>query len=87
MRLGTSPETRIVERLVGEHADLAVDQGGVDEPAAAGALALGERGEDADRGIDAGEDVGDRHAGALGLAVRRRRSSSMMPPMPWAMRS
>ena len=49
MRLGTLPETRIVERLVGEHADLAVDQRGVDQAAAAGLLALGQRGEDADR--------------------------------------
>ncbi len=62
-----------VERLVGEHADLAVDERGIDEAAATGALALGERGEDADRGIDAGENIGDRHPRALRLAVGRSR--------------
>ena len=71
MRLGTLAGDEIIERLVGEHADLAVDQGGVHQAAAAGALALVERGEDAHDRIDAGEDVGNRHAGALGFAVRR----------------
>ena len=74
MRLGTWPETRIVERLVGEHADLAVDQRGVHQAAAAGARALVQRGEDAHDRIDPGEDVGDRNPGALRLAIGQRRS-------------
>ena len=75
-----------VERLVGEHADLRIDQRGVDMAAAAGLLALGERRQDADHRIDAGEDVGDRNARARRLAVRRA-GQDMKPPMPCAMRS
>ena len=39
--------------------------------AAAGPLALVQRGEDSHDRIDAGEDIGDRNPGALGLAIRR----------------
>ena len=62
---------QIVQRLIGQHADLGVDQRGVDIGALAGLLALHERGENADDRIDAGDDVGDRNADALRLAVRR----------------
>ena len=65
-----------IERLVGEHADLGVDQRTVDQRAAAGLLALVQRCEHADHRIDAGHDVGDRHAGARRLAVGLRRSAS-----------
>ncbi len=58
-----------VHALVSEYADGGIHQRGVDERAFAGAFALGERGEDADHRIDAGEDVGHRHAGAGGFAV------------------
>src|SRR5260370_31746335 len=61
----------IVEGLVRKHADLAVDESGIHQAAAARLLALDERGENADHRIDAGEDVGDRNAGALRFAVRR----------------
>src|SRR5262249_2461243 len=61
----------IVERLIGEHPDLRVEQRRVDEAAAFGLLALGKPGEDADDGIDPGKNVGDRHAGAGRLAIGR----------------
>jgi hypothetical protein len=56
-------------RLVGEHADGGIDQRGVDVAALAGALALLQRGENADDRVDAGEQVGHRHARARRLAV------------------
>src|SRR5262245_42739310 len=59
----------IIERLVGEHADLGVDQCAVDQRAFAGPVALDDRREDADHGIDAGHDVGDRNAGPRRLAI------------------
>ncbi len=73
MRCGSLAGDQIIERLVGEDADLGIDQRGVDQRAASGLLALDQRGEDADDGIDAGHDVGDRHAGARRLAVRQCR--------------
>ena len=71
--LGHLAGDEIVERLVGEDPDLAVDERRVHEAAASGPLALGERGENSDRGINSGEDIRHRHAGALRLAVRRAR--------------
>ena len=45
------------------------DERGVDIAAAAGFLPARQCGKDADRGIDPGEDIGHRHAGAQRLAV------------------
>ena len=69
MRLGTFAGDEIVERLVGEHADGGIDQRRVDVAAASGLLAPRQRRQDADDRIDAGENVGHRHAGARRLAV------------------
>src|SRR5262249_19049210 len=69
--LGYLAGNQKVERLVGEHPDLAVDQGGVYVAAATGALALGERGENAPPGVDPGEVGGARHTSTLGFAVGR----------------
>ena len=84
--LGHLAGGEIVQALVGQHADGGIDQRGVDVAALAGALALRQRGEDADHRIDAGEDVGHRHAGRVGSpsAVPVR---LMKPPMPCAIRS
>ena len=86
LALGNDARDQIVERLVGEHADLAVDQRGVDQRAAPGLLPLDQRGEHTDDRIDAGEDVGDRNASRVGspsgVPVRL-----MKPPMPCAIRS
>ena len=69
MRLGHLAGGEEVHALVRQHADGGIDQRGVDKAALAGALALRKRGEDADHRIDAGEDVGHRHAGAGRLAI------------------
>src|SRR5262249_52354196 len=58
-----------IERLVREYANLGIDQRRVDERAAAGVLALDERGQDSNDRIDAGHQIGDWHARAGRLAV------------------
>ena len=55
----------IVQRLVGEHADLAVHQRHVDMAADAGDGAARERGLDRHDRIEAGEDVGEGDADLL----------------------
>ena len=70
MRLGAFAGDEIIERLVGQHADGGIHQRGIDVAALAGLLALRQRGQDADHRIEAGEDVGDRHADAGRRAVR-----------------
>ena len=69
--LGHFAGDQIIERLERQRADGGIDQRGVDIAAAAGVLAAGERGENADRGIDAGENIGDRHADPHRRPVRR----------------
>jgi hypothetical protein len=63
----------IVERLVGEHGDLRIQQREVDELAFTGAVAVMQGGEDADRRVKPGEDVGEGdaafHRSAARLAV------------------
>ena len=61
----------IEQRLVGEHADQRVHQRHVDVAALAGVLALLQRRRDGERGIDAGEHVGERDAEPHRLAVGR----------------
>ena len=56
---------QVVGGLVGESGYLDVEQGGVDMLAQAGAVAFLQRGQDADGGVQAGEDVGQRHAHLL----------------------
>jgi len=49
-----------------------------------------ERGADRDRGVHAGDDVGDGDAGALRPAAGAPSGSPVtliMPPMPWIMKS
>ncbi|CAM5572160.1 hypothetical protein SSTU70S_05026 [Stutzerimonas stutzeri] len=80
----------VVQRLVAKAGDLHVEQRGVDVLAFAGPLAVRQRGEHADGGIQAGEDVGQRHAdldrpGALFASLRPVRLIS--PPRPWIMKS
>ena len=60
----------IAHRLVGEHADLRVEERHVDMAPSPGLVAAPERGEDRDRGIDPGENVGIGDADLLRLAVR-----------------
>src|SRR5262249_27756782 len=69
--LGRLTGHEIIERLVGEYPDLAVDQRGIHLAATAGAPAFDECGENAHHRIDPGEDVGDRDTCALGFAVGR----------------
>ena len=59
----------IIERLIGEHADGGIDQGGIDIAAAAGLFPPRQRREDADGRIDAGEQIRNRRAGAHRFAV------------------
>ncbi len=60
--LGHFAGHQIIERLERQRADGGIDQRGIDVTAAAGVLAPRQRGKDADRRIDAGENIGDRHA-------------------------
>src|SRR3982075_1199072 len=69
--LGRHAGRQIAQSLVGEPPDLGVEQGCVDQAAAAGLLALSERRQDADHRIDAGEDVGHRNSDAGRLALRQ----------------
>ena len=69
-RRGALAGDEVVHRLVGEHGDLRVEQRHVEMRALAGRVALAQRRQDADDGIDAGEDVGDR---------RRRPSAARRP--------
>ena len=59
-----------VRRLVGEHRQLGVEQRHVDVRALASLLAPVKRGEDRDRGVHAGEQIGDRDPGAHRPAAR-----------------
>ena len=67
--LGHFAGDQIVERLERQHADRGVDQRGVHIAALSGLLAPRQGREDADRRIDAGENVGHGNPGAHGLAV------------------
>ena len=60
---------QIIERLVGKDGDGRVDERGIDIAATPGFLPPRQRGENADHRIDAGENIGHRHAGAQRLAV------------------
>ena len=53
---------QIIERLERQRADGGIDQRSIDVAALAGLLAPRQRRQNADRRIDAGEDVGSRHA-------------------------
>jgi hypothetical protein len=59
----------IVHRLVRQYAHGRVDQSGVDKTAFARLLAFGQRRQNPDDGIDAGEDVGNGNADAGRFAV------------------
>ena len=60
---------QIIECLEGERADGGIDQGGIDLAAAAGLLPPHQGGKNTDSRVDAGEDIGDRHADARRRAV------------------
>ncbi len=55
---------QIARRLEIHHGDLGMQQRGVDPLALAGLFAFQQRGQDAQRGIQAGAGIGDRQAGA-----------------------
>ena len=57
---------QVVQRLVGEHGDRAVEQRHVDMRALARLVAPAQRRQDADGRVHAGEDVDDRDADLLG---------------------
>jgi hypothetical protein len=57
--------------LKGVHADHAGKQRRSHHPAAAGAVALAQRGEDSERAVHAGEQVGDRNTNALNVVGPR----------------
>ena len=67
--LGHLAGDQIVQRLECQRADGGIDQSGVDVAAAAGLFPPRQRREDADRRIDAGENIGDRHADAQRRSV------------------
>ena len=62
---------QIVERLVGQHADLRIEQRHVEVLAFAGALAVIEGRLNADGAIEPGEDVGEGNADLHGLGAGR----------------
>ena len=64
-----NPGREIVHALVGEHAGHRVEQRHVDVLAAAGRLALVERGLDGDHRVETGHDVGEGDAHAMRRAV------------------
>ena len=53
---------QIVERLVGEHGDLRIEQGNVDRLAFAAPLPMRQRCEHADDGVETGEQIGEGNA-------------------------
>ena len=59
----------VVGSQVGQHGDLRVEQCHVDDLALAGGVAVAQRREDGDRGIHAGEEVGDGDAHLLWAAA------------------
>ena len=77
---------QVVGAQVGQHRDLGVEQRHVDLLALAGALGMAQRGQDADGGVHAGEQVGHGDADLLRAAAGRSSRSPVTlisPPMPW----
>ena len=64
-RCGRHAGDQVVGAEVGQHRDLRVEQGHVDVLAATGRVAVAQRGQDRDRRVHAGEQVGDGHADLL----------------------
>ena len=79
-----------IERLIGEHRDLGIEQSKVEILAFAGPVTVMKRAKHADRGIEPGEHIGEGDTGLDRLGARRpsgRPVIDMMPPMPWIMKS
>ena len=70
-RCGRHAGDEVVGAQVGEHRDLRVEQRHVDGLALAGGVAVAQRGEDGDRGVHAGEQVGHGDADLLRPAAGR----------------
>ena len=67
---GCCAADEIVERLVGQHANLRIEQRHVDVLALASALTMEQGGLDADGAVEPGEDVGECHADLHRLRTR-----------------
>ncbi|GMA41104.1 hypothetical protein GCM10025883_31490 [Mobilicoccus caccae] len=80
------PRPEVSRRLIDERAEQAGEQVDLDVAAEPGALALGERGEDADRRVLAGEDVDEGHPD-LGRLAPGAPVMLMSPPTAWTTKS
>ena len=70
IRTGDCAGHQEIEVLVGEHGDLGIEQRHVDQLALSGRLGVAQCRLDGDHRIETGEEVGDRDADLLRLAVR-----------------
>ena len=70
-RFGHHAAHQIIHRLIGECRRLTIEQRHVDRLAFAGARLMDQRGQNGDRGVEAGDEIGNRHAHFHRLGARR----------------